>query len=163
MKLDPTPVTGTNDVLNVVNGAGVTYGGVLILTNVSATPFAAGNTFKLFQAGSYNGTFTSVGPVPGTGLKWDTNNLPNGIVSVVSTSAPPPVITSITLSGTNLVLQGSNSIAGQQYHVLSSANVALPLTNWTVLPGGTFTGPTFSITNTVNPNAPKMFFIIRVP
>jgi len=42
------------------------------------------------------------------------------------------------LSGGNLVLSGVNGPAGQQYRILSTTNVALPLVNWTPVYTNTF-------------------------
>jgi len=44
-----------------------------------------------------------------------------------------PVFASAVLSGTNLILSGSNGINGAPYHLLTSTNVALPMSNWTRL------------------------------
>jgi autotransporter-associated beta strand protein len=42
------------------------------------------------------------------------------------------------LSGNSLILSGVNGPAGQQYRILSSTNVALPLANWTPVYTNTF-------------------------
>jgi hypothetical protein len=53
------------------------YGGSLILNNISG-PFAATNSFKLFDAASYSGSFASIVPsIPGYQLAWDTSTLTN--------------------------------------------------------------------------------------
>ena len=163
MKLNPS--TGTNDVINVLNGNTLTLGGTLTVANVSASPFADGNSFQLFSATSYSGSFTNIVPAtPGAGLAWDTNNLANGVLAVVSTGAPQPMITGVTLSGgTNIIISGSNGLAGEQFNVLTSTNASLPLSNWTVLPAGTFSGGTFSLTNAIDTTAPQGFYLIRVP
>ena len=62
----------------------LTFGGALVLTNISATPLAAGDTFTLFSASGYAGAFSSVSGLP-AGLVWNTNNLPvNGTISIAS-------------------------------------------------------------------------------
>lgn len=163
MKLNPA--ASTSDALHVANSLSIAYGGTLTVTNVSGTPFAVGNSFQLFNAGTYNGMFTSIVPAtPGNGLAWNTNTLATGVLSVVAGPVTPqPAITSITLSGTSLVITGTNGLAGEQYNVLTTTNLALPLASWTVLPSGTFSAGNFSITNTVNPSAPRSFYILRVP
>lgn len=152
-----------NDALSV--GGVLTYGGVLTLTNISATPLAAGDSFTLFSAGSYNGSFTNILPaIPGTGLAWDTSNLAvNGTISVVSTVAPSPRITTITLNGTTLTIQGTNGTASGQYVLLQSTNVALPLNQWTPALTNSFdTNGDFNLsTNIVNPNNPQKFYILE--
>ncbi len=163
MKLNPA--APANDVINVVNGGSLALGGTLTVTNVSGTPFTIGNSFQLFNAATYTGNFTTVVPAtPGAGLAWNTNNLPSGSLSVVAGATPPqPGITGISLSGTSLVINGTNGVAGESYHVLTTTNLALPLPSWTVLPAGSFNAANFSITNPVIPNAPQSYYLIRVP
>jgi autotransporter-associated beta strand protein len=155
----------TNDVINdATNGATINLGGTLTVTNISATPFAVGNSFRLFNAAAYSGAFTGVLPAtPGPGLVWNTNNLTSGVLAVASGVVPQPGITSVSLSGTNLVITGTNGLAGEQYNVVMTTNLTLPLSGWTVLPTNTFTAGPFSITNGLNPNAPQGFYRIRVP
>jgi len=76
---------------------------------------------------------------------------------------PQPRITAISLSGSSLVINGTNGTAGQQYEILTSTNVATPLTNWVSVLTNTFGGNNFSVTNSVNPSAAKNFYILRVP
>jgi hypothetical protein len=79
------------------------------------------------------------------------------------TPVPEPYITNISLSGTNVVIDGTNGLAGASYNVLTTTNLALPLSSWTVLLEGTFGGSTFSITNPVNTSAPQSYYLLRVP
>ncbi len=83
----------------------VTYGGTLIATNVGSA-LQAGDTFTLFQAATYAGSFTTVVlPALGSGLVWDTSQLGvNGSVSVISSLA-----ITMTPATTNLVY--GNSVA----------------------------------------------------
>jgi len=63
----------TNDLVQGVTS--VTYGGTLSLTNLDGT-LAAGDSFKVFDATSYNGTFTNIVPAaPGQWLAWDLSKL----------------------------------------------------------------------------------------
>ncbi len=52
--------------------------------------------------------------------------------------------------------------SGQRYSVLSSTNVALSVSNWTVLTSGTFGGSPLNYTNTTATNK-QQFYIIRSP
>lgn len=64
----------------------VTYGGVLnVLYGGSATDFAGGMTFNLFNAGSYSGSFDTVNlpDLSGTGLSWQDNLMTTGSITVV--------------------------------------------------------------------------------
>ena len=63
-----------NDIINISNV--LTMNGTLRLgTNGAVTALVAGDAFKLFNAGSYSGSFTTVTPSPGPGLVWDTSAL----------------------------------------------------------------------------------------
>ncbi len=89
--LDINAATPANDLLNV--GGTLTYGGTLMVTNLAGTP-AAGNSYKLFNAASYTGSFGATNlPALGTGLGW-TWNPASGTIAVVQT---------VNLTPTNLV------------------------------------------------------------
>ena len=157
--------SGTNDVVQAGNS--VTYGGTLNLANINAAPLAAGNSFKLFNAGgTYNGAFTSIVPsAPGAGLLWNTNNLVvDGTVTVVAAAVPQPGISSVAVSSGNVILAGTNGPANGNYYVLTSTNLALPRTNWTVLSTNQFSGTgTFNYTNAVAPGESVRFYLLQVP
>ena len=77
----------SNDVLRVTGA--LALAGTLVVSNLAGT-LAAGDSFKLFNAGSYSGGFTTfLLPALGTGLAWNTSNLAvNGTVSVIATALP---------------------------------------------------------------------------
>ncbi len=78
--------------------------------------------------------------------------------------APAPTFQHISFSGGNLILDGTNnSGAGGSFHLLSSTNLSLALTNWTVVTNGTFDGSgRFVITNAAGTNS-WQFYSLRVP
>jgi len=118
--------TVTND--QVLCSQALTYGGALIVTNSGPDPLVAGNTFNLFSALAHSNSFSAVQlPALGYGLNWNTNGLGTGVVQVVLTV---PVFSSVSLSETNLVMSGSNGLAGEPYYVLTSTNLTLPTSNW---------------------------------
>ncbi|MBN8456414.1 MAG: tandem-95 repeat protein [Verrucomicrobia bacterium] len=64
----------------------ITYGGTLTVTATGANAFASGDTFQLFSASGFSGSFTSVSlpPLP-VGLAWDTSALATtGSISVTT-------------------------------------------------------------------------------
>jgi PKD repeat protein len=83
----------------------------------------------------------------------------------VSVLSADPGIAGLSLSGTNLVLNGTNGFANATYYLLTSTNLAQPLNQWTRVatnvPGanGNFS---ISATNAVNPRAPAQFFILQM-
>ena len=157
IKLDGS---GVND--SIVCSNSITYGGTLNLVNVSGSPLAIGNTFKIFSATNYSGSFASgiTPPTPGTGLAWDTTQLlSSGVINVV---AARPVIGSTTVSGGNLILSGTGGASGSPYSVLTTTNLTLPLTSWTQVATGNYNG-TGSFTNTIAivPGVPHSFYVIK--
>jgi fibronectin-binding autotransporter adhesin len=158
MKLSKSPVV-TNDVIR--GAATINYGGTLSLTNLSGT-LAASDSFKLFSANNYGGAFAKIFPaIPRAGLVWNTGQLNSGILKIASGATTPPQI-NVALSGGNLVVGGTSSLAGATYHLLASTNVALPLVNWTPVATNTFdVNGNFSVTNPVAANA-QGFLVIQV-
>jgi autotransporter-associated beta strand protein len=153
----------TNDVAKVVGA--MTNGGTLIVTNVGAIPLAAGDSFRLFDAGSYNGSFASVIlPALGSGLRWGTNSLNSaGIISII-TAPSAPLISTVQLVGDQFIFGGTNGPAQGPYYVLTSTNPALPLTNWTpIATNQSSPDGHFSTTNTVDPAYPEQFFMLQIP
>ena len=122
----------------------------------------AGDTFTLFSsANPPTGAFSIVLP---NYYVWDTSNLGvNGTISVVSYS--PPVISHVdfsTLSSGTITVNATNGLAGGPVNILTSTNVALPLASWTPVTTNSFDGSgNYTDTVTVNPAAPREFFILK--
>ncbi len=150
--------SGVND--QVQAGAGITYGGTLSLINISGSPFAAGNSFQIFSAASYTGSFANITPAtPGAGLAWDTSQLNTGFLNVVS----QPVINSTKVAGGNFIFSGTNGTAGRNYSVLTATNITTPLPNWTALATNSFDGTgAFSVTNAISGGTPRRFYRIKL-
>jgi len=86
----------------------------------------------------------------------------DGSLEVVGLSQPK--IASITVSGTNIIVSGSNGPPNAFYAVLASTNVTLPLSNWVSLVTNQFdSSGNFSFTNAVLPGEPQRYFRIRTP
>ncbi|HEY1717905.1 MAG TPA: autotransporter-associated beta strand repeat-containing protein [Verrucomicrobiae bacterium] len=146
----------------IIFGA-LTNGGALIVTNIGGTPFAAGDTFQLFNAASYSGTFSSVQlPALPAGLAWSTNSLDSsGTISVVLNATP--VIGSISISGNGLTFSGTGGVANANFILLGSTNIATPLTNWTPLITNQFdSSGNFNFTNPMGSNTPQSFYLLQL-
>jgi len=151
----------TNDTAKVFSA--LTNGGSLLITNPGASTLAAGDNFKLFNAGSYHGAFASVSlPALATGLAWNTNSLNTaGTLSVISII---PHIAGTSVFGTNLVSTGSGGLQNGNYYVLASTNLAQPLANWTRLTTNAYDADgNFRFTNGISPGAPQNFYLIQLP
>ncbi len=152
IKLDGS---GSNDMVQAAGN--ITYGGTLNLVNVSGSPLAAGNTFQLFNAASYSGTFSSITPAtPGAGLAWNTNQLGSGIVSVVTGGGSPPIISNTKVSGGSLIFSGTGGTASSTYYVLTATNLTGP---WNAIATNTYDGSgNFSVTNVIPAGVPHQFY-----
>lgn len=151
--------TGYNNLLNATN---ITYGGNLVLTFTPGT-LAAGNSFKLFNAGTYSGQFATVTPAPGSGLAWDQSQLgTNGTLRVIQST--PPHISGVSVSGSTLTINGTGGTPSGTYHIHSATNILTTLTNWTVFGSGSFdTNGNFSFSGSINYAEPARFFILVEP
>ena len=157
MKLNAT--AGTSD---QINASSLIYGGTLTVTNISGT-LADSQSFELFL-GSYSGSFSTTNLPPlAAGLAWSNSLATSGTVQVVSTVKPQPVFSGVSLSGTNLILTGTGSLADKSYVLLSSTNLAAPLNQWIPILTNTFGGGNFTITNAMNSVAPQNFYLLLLP
>ena len=97
------------------------------------------------------------------GFRDDNSYLALDNVSVLPSQSAPG-IASFSLSGTNLVVNGSNGQSGATYYVLMTTNLSLPLSQWTPVAtnilgaGGNFT---ITATNTVSRTNPHRFYILE--
>ncbi len=99
----------TNDLLQV--SSAVTFAGTLIVTNIGTNALVTGDSFKLFNAGTYTGSFTKfILPALATGLYWNTNTLAtNGTLTVRwRANAGPTYIT-----GSNGAISGVTQSNGE--------------------------------------------------
>lgn len=153
--------SGVND--QVQAGAGITYGGTLNLVNISGAPLANGNSFQVFSAASYSGSFAGITPAtPGPGLAWDTSQLNTfGFINVV-TGSSQPVIGSTMVLGGNLIFSGTGGTANGSYAVLTTTNLTTVMENWLPIQTNSFDGAgAFSVTNAIAPGTPQFFYRIK--
>jgi hypothetical protein len=137
----------------------VNYGGSLLLTNLGGT-LASGDSFQLFTGSTYAGIFTNVAPaIPAVNLAWNTNSLATGWVSIVFTPTPPPSLSRIAVSKTNVVISGTNGVPNWTYYVVTSTNLGLPLVQWQRLATNSFDSHgNFSFADQMVSNAAQRFY-----
>jgi hypothetical protein len=136
----------------------------LQLTNVSGS-YSAGQTFSLFAATNYSGAFATVMPAsPGPGLRWDTNELSvDGVLRVFSTTAPTPVFGSVAAADGNLLISASGGIPYDPCYLLTSTNLATPVSDWSCVTTNYFdsTGAT-TFTNVISTDQTQQYFQLQV-
>lgn len=142
----------------------ITYGGTLLVTNIGAS-LQVGDTFDLFDGGTPNsGTFATL-QLPNY-YTWDTSQLGvNGTVSVFAI-LPPPAITNVdfsTLSAGTIMLNAINGAPNGPVTVLTTENLALPVSSWTTVTTTTFDGSgNLNLAVTVDPALPQSYFLLKV-
>ncbi len=167
----PTSFSGDTNhpALYVSQGALNLSGSLTTISNAAATPLGAG-TYSLVQvAGGSLGVSSTNISVIGTGLAGGATatlavNAGNLNLVVTQTSTPAPVISSVILSGGNLIFSGSNGTPNGQYVEIATTNISTARSTWTPIATNNFSGTgTFSVTNAVTNNPPRRFFAIQVP
>ena len=115
------------------------YAGTLVLKNLSGA-LAPNDTFTLFTAGAYTGSFSSVvSETPNQTVTWDTSKLNvDGTVKVLTAAAVPVSITAV-VSGGNLTLSWPASQTGWELQAQTNSLAIGISTNWVTVPGSTAT------------------------
>ena len=127
-----------------------------VLTNNYLPPI--GTAFNILSYGSFSGSFGTVNLPSGEG-GWQSRYAS----TVAQIEAGLPRVLPPALSMTNLVLNVTNGLAGNQYRVLSTTNLTVPLAGWTPLTTNNFVASgKFSFTNSTTA-FPQQFFILASP
>ena len=135
------------------------------MTNIEGI-LVPGQSFKLFDAGTYPAFGSVILPTLVAPLTWNNTLSVDGTIAVVSPPQPQPEITGIVTEGNTTIISGNSGIGGSSggpYFVLASTNLTLSLTNWTPLSTNLFVGGNFSVTNVVATNEPVLFYLLQVP
>jgi hypothetical protein len=144
-------------------GTTLTFGGSLVVSNFD-DPLQGGDSFKLFSAPAFAGSFSGITlPALAQGLYWNTNSLKaTGSISVGIET--PPVFGAYGVSGQNFVMSGTGGITNGNYYVLCSTNIATPLTNWTRLQTNQFdSSGNFIFSNAINPGSVQNYYLLQLP
>ncbi|MDR3458278.1 MAG: autotransporter-associated beta strand repeat-containing protein [Verrucomicrobiae bacterium] len=142
----------------------VTLGGTLNI--VASGTLQSGDTFHLFNAATYAGTFSTTNlPALSSGLSWDASGLTNGTLKVVggTPAAPQFVQAPFQLGDGNFQLKFSGTSGN--YRLWTTTNLTFkPVTStWTLLTSGTFSGGTVTFKDNTATNYPQRFYVITTP
>ncbi|HEY4416901.1 MAG TPA: autotransporter-associated beta strand repeat-containing protein [Verrucomicrobiae bacterium] len=139
----------------------LTYGGTLNVTNLSGT-LALNDSFKLFDAASYQGGFTAVNPsIPGPGLAWDTTQLTvNGTLAIIAGNPvnPNPTNIVVTVTGGGLNISWPIDHTGWTLQVQTNSLSTGLSNNWFDVAGSTTTN---ALTIPINPSSGSEFFRLK--
>ena len=142
LKLNKTGGTLSNDQLLMQGVGEIGYGGSLVLA-LSGDSLASGDSFKLFDATTYGGTFGTITPTtPGSGLTWDLSTLAtDGTIRVaggISTN-PPSLTSALVGDGSQLQLSWPLENLGWVLQTQTNANGVGLDTNWFPVSGSALT------------------------
>ncbi len=143
----------TND---LVTASSVVYGGTLVVNNLGPA-LVNGDSFKLFSAAAYSGSYAAIIPdKPGSGLAWDTSKLiVDGTLGVVVGIPSTPTNLTAEVSGNTLTLSWPADYTGWRLEAqTNSLNVGITGT-WVTVPGSTDTN---KMSFTIDPAQPTVFF-----
>ena len=153
----------TNDVIQ--NLAHVTYGGILSLTVLSVE---TNSVFKLFSAVGYSGTFDSITPATPPGLAggpwaWDTSTLAvDGSLRIIKARLLISSVDFSTLGSGTITLNAMNGTPGGPVTVLTTTNLALPVSSWTTVTTSAFDGNgNLNLPITVDPTLRQSYFLLQ--
>jgi autotransporter-associated beta strand protein len=148
----------SSDLLTV--SGNLAYSGTLTVVLTGTNALAFNDTFNLFDWGTRSGSFTTIN-LP-AGYSFDTSQL--NVDGTIRVTAVPATITSSTVSGGNLILQGVGGPPGASYSWLTSPNVTAPMSTWTTNSTGVFDGSGgFSNAFPINASIPARFFRLKTP
>jgi len=133
----------------------------LMVTNMGAR-LQPGDTFTLFSGGGLSvGSFSSI--ILPNYYTWTTNLGANGSITVAAVSLPS--ITNVdfsTLSNGYITLNIANGVPNGPVNVLTTTNLALPISNWTTNASSTFNGDgNLSLSISVDPTLPQNYFMLQ--
>ncbi len=160
---------GTNAAFLQTNGAMTLSARTEVMVNNVGATLTAGVHALIAAAtagnpGQVTGTLPMV-EVTGHGAAGATSLQINGTggLDLVVSAPPQAVISSAVLSSGSLILEGTNGELSGTYSILTSTNVALPLSSWTTNTTGSFTtGGAFSNAVPISTQA-QQFFLIKQP
>jgi hypothetical protein len=115
--------------------------------------FTGGESFTLFGAGAYSGSFDTLLPAtPGGSFTWNTSQLDSAGILAVSGGAPASISFS-QISGSQVVLQWPAGWSLQAQTNALSAGLSINPADWHPV-----TGATSPYTNAMDPASPAVFF-----
>ena len=134
--------------------------------NISDSGGFGSGSYTLFTynpANTLNLGNLTFGTVP-AGFDYSLSTNTPGQVNLIVALPASPQFGNISLIDGNFVLTGTGGSANGTYFVLTSTNLALPLSNWTRLFTNEFDGDgNFNFTNVPDPNAPQVFYLLQLP
>jgi hypothetical protein len=165
LKISKFPTGLTNDLLSVAGT--LACGGSLTVTNIGTNALVLGDSFKLFNAGTFTGGFAALSlPALAAGLAWDTSQLTNNGTLTIFATLPPPITPFIThaglLSNGSFTLVATGSL-GQTCILLSASDLAPPVVWVPLATNVADTNGMLSFTDSQAASFPQRFYRLHTP
>jgi len=151
-----------NSLNDVVASSGkITYGGTLVVSNLSTIAMNVGDTFTIFAPGTHTGNFSSISGSPGAGLGYSFDPNSGQLSIVTSTIATNPTNITFSASGGSLNLTWP---ADHQGWTLQSNSVSLTSSaDWFDYPAATGSRDTTSVTIPTTGTTNNVYFRLKYP
>lgn len=161
-----TLVLAGNTLFGTANLGGTNNWGTLFSINTNGTAFSILHSFtRLVLATNVDGARPETGMILSGGQFFGTTHFGGNAYGNVFSLALAPGISSLALSGNNLMINGTNGVAGENCIVLASDDVSLPPSQWTpvttnwICANGNFT---ITGTNDFSPAASRQFYTLKM-
>ena len=123
-------------------------------------------TNHIINYGAFFGSIANLalGTLPNGYSGYLTNNTGNSSIDLVLTSSAPsvPHFNTISISGGNLTFAGTNGTPNGTFYVLSSTNVALPLSSWTPISTNNFdANGNYNVVLPITTSLVKQFYALK--
>jgi hypothetical protein len=149
-----------NDALTVIGT--LTYAGNLQINNMGTNKLTAGNSFKLFTAGTYGGSFANISTnINGQFITWNTSQLPiSGSLIVASATVNNRTNITSVVNGANLELTWPTDHLGWSLQMQTNSLSTGLSGNWVTVPGSALVN---SVTNAINASNGSVFYRLSYP
>jgi autotransporter-associated beta strand protein len=145
-----------NDQISIPSGT-MAYGGTLTVLNAGAA-LQAGDTFRLFNAPNYSGSFALTNlPTLSSGLTWSNSLAIDGSISVVGAISLAATNINFAVNGDTLTLSWPSDHTGWRLQAQTNSGIG---TNWVDVAGSTSTN---SMVIPVDGSAGNVFFRLVYP
>lgn len=157
MFLEVNNATANKDLLSTTGG--LIYDGVLIITNVSTTPYTNNQVIRLFKAGTYSGAFSSI-VFPGVSSYDDSRLTVDGTIKVVSTIPTTPTDITVSVAGGEITIGWPASYTGWRLETQTNSLSIGIRNNWVTVPGSTSVN---SVSFPIDPANGAVFYRLVYP
>jgi autotransporter-associated beta strand protein len=151
-----------NAINDIVTSSGkITYGGTLVVSNLSTVALTVGDNFTLFLPSSHAGNFSNIAGSPGVGLGYSFDPTSGKLSVVTSTIATNPTNITVSASGGSMNLSWPSDHLG--WTLQSNAVSLTSSATWFDYPAATGSRDTTQATIPVTGTTNSVYFRLKYP